>query len=102
VVERSATTAGTIRRPVPITFSEPERCFSVETELGPRAVAGVLLHVEVARTRRLVPASRVTRYSAELAESVEFDLDEGMGTVSLHKVEQGPIHVRWRRPSKGE
>jgi hypothetical protein len=87
------------RRSVPITFEEPERCFSVETDLGPRPVAGVLLHVEVRRTRRLVSASRVTRYSeegAELAESVEFDLDSGMGTLSLHKVSEGPIHVRWR------
>jgi hypothetical protein len=90
---------GPVRRGVPITFVKPEECFSVETELGPRAVAAVLLHVEITRTKRLVSASRVTRYSedrGELAESVEFELDEGMGTVSLHKLSEGPIHVRYR------
>jgi hypothetical protein len=102
VVEQSvASLAGTLRRPVPITFAEPEECFSVETELGPRTVAAVLLHVEIARTKRLVPASRVTRYSGgegELVESVEFDLEGNAGTVSLHKISDGPIHVRYRPP----
>jgi hypothetical protein len=88
-----------LRRPVPITFEEPEECFSVETDLGPRAVAAVLLHVEITRTRRLVPASRVTRYSedgADLVESVEFDMDDGPGTISLRNVNDGPTHLRWR------
>jgi hypothetical protein len=101
VVERSVAGSGSVRRPVPIRFPEPQRCFSVETELGPRAVAGLLLYVEITKIRRLVPASRITRYSgddSDLADSVEFDLDEGMGTVSLHKIEDGPIHVRWRPP----
>jgi hypothetical protein len=104
VVEQSAATlTGTLRRPVPITFAEHEECFSVETELGPRAVAALLLHVEITRTRRLVAVSRVTRYSGdgdELAENVEFRLEEGMGTVSLHKMSEGPIHVMWR-PADG-
>lgn len=102
VVEQGlASLAGTLRRPVPITFAEPEECFSVETELGPRAVAAVLLHVEITKTKRLVPASRVTLYSGgggELVESVEFELEEDTGTVSLHKVSDGPIHVRYRPP----
>jgi hypothetical protein len=88
-----------LRRPVPITFAEPEECFSVETVYGPRAVAALLLHVEITRTKRLVPASRVTRYSedeGDLAESVEFEFGDGMGTVSLHKLSEGPIHVRYR------
>ncbi len=88
-----------VRRPVPITFQEPEECFSVETNTGSRPVAAVRLHVEITRTKRLVPASRVTRYSKDgdgLAESVEFDLNEGVGTVSLHKMGEGPIHVRYR------
>lgn len=101
-VERDVPVDGKpIRRPVPITFRQPDECFSIETELGPRAVAGVLLHVEVTRTQRLVPTSRVTRYSedgADLVESVEFDLDGNLGTVSLHKVSEGPIHIRWRSP----
>jgi len=99
-VERDVPSDGRpFRRPVPITFQEPEECFSVETDIGPRPVAAVRLHVEITRTKRLVPASRVTRYSKdgdELAESVEFDLDEGVGTVSLHKLNEGPIHVRYR------
>jgi hypothetical protein len=88
-----------VRRPVPIFFEDPEECFSVLTEFGPRAVAAVRLQVEITRTRRLVAASRVTRYSDEhvdLAESVEFDLGRHMGTVSLHKMTEGPIHVRYR------
>ena len=101
-VERDVPADGRpVRRPVPITFEQPEECFSVETDLGARPVAAVRLHVEVARTKRLVPASRVTSYSEDgmdLAESVEFDLDEHMGTVSLHKPSDGPIHVRWRQP----
>lgn len=87
------------RRAVPITFVEPDKCFSLRTEVGVRPVAAVRLHVEISRTKRLVPASRVTRYSGEgprLAESVEFDLDSGLGTVSLHKMSEGPIHVRYR------
>lgn len=87
------------RREVPINFLEPEECFSVRTDIGPRPVAAVRLHVEITRTKRLVPASRVTRYSdqgAQLAESVEFDLDSDLGTVSLHKMSKGPIHVRYR------
>jgi hypothetical protein len=99
-VERDVPADGrSVRRPVPITFEEPEECFSVLTDVGPRAVAGVRLVVEITRTKRLIPASRVTRYSDErvhLAESVEFDLASGMGTVSLHKVNEGPIHVRYR------
>jgi hypothetical protein len=69
------------------------------TELGPRAVAAVRLHVEITRTKRLVAASRATRCSneqADLAESVEFDLGHHVGTVSLHKMTEGPIHVRYR------
>ena len=88
-----------VLRPVPIFFEDPEECFSVLTEKGPRAVAAVRLHVEITRTRRLVATSRVTRYSeehADLAESVEFDLGRHMGTVSLHKMTEGPIHVRYR------
>jgi hypothetical protein len=88
-----------VRRPVPINFENPEECFSVLTELGPRAVAAVRLHVEITRTKRLVAASRVTRYSdghIDLAENVEFDLGRHMGTVSLHKMTGGPIHVRFR------
>lgn len=57
------------------------------------------LHVVITRTQRLVAASRITRYSdehADLAESVEFDLGRHMGTVSLHKMAEGPIHVRYR------
>jgi hypothetical protein len=99
VAQSVASLTGTLRRPVPITFAEPEECLSVETELGPRAVAGVLLRVEITKTKRLVAASRVTRYSGEagdLAESVEFELEKGMGTVSLHKMGEGPIHVRYR------
>lgn len=104
-VERDVPADGRpVRRPVPITFEQPEESFSVETELGPRPVAAVRLHVEVSRTKRLVPASRVARYSksdSDLAESVEFDLDGNMGTVSLHKMSDGPIHVRWRPPDEG-
>lgn len=99
-VERDVPSDGRpFRRPVPITFQEPEECFSVETNTGSRPVAAVRLHVEITRTKRLVPASRVTRYSKDgdgLAESVEFDLDDSMGTVSLHKMSEGPIHVRYR------
>jgi hypothetical protein len=99
-VERDVPADGRpFRRPVPITFPEPEQSFSVETDLGLRPVAAVRLLVEITRTRRLVPASRASRYSedgAGLAESVEFDLDGGMGTVSLHRMEEGPIHVRHR------
>lgn len=88
------------RRAVPITFSEPEACFCVDTETGPRPVAAVRLQVEITRSKRLVPASRVTRYSDQgggnLAESVEFDLDSDLGTVSLHRMSEGPIHVRYR------
>jgi hypothetical protein len=88
-----------VRRPVPITFTEPGQSLSIETDTGPRPVAGIRLHVEIIRTRQLVPASRATRYSddrADLAESVEFHLDNKHGTVSLHKLSEGPIHVRYR------
>jgi hypothetical protein len=99
-VERDVPSDGTpFRRLVPITFQKPEECFSVETNIGPRPVAAVRMHVAITRTKRLVPASRVTRYSKDgdgLAESVEFDLHENMGTVSLHKITEGPIHVRYR------
>lgn len=99
-VERDVPSDGMpFRRPVPITFQEPEECFAVETNTGSRPVAAVRLHVEITRTKRLVPASHVTRYSQDgdgLAESVEFNLDEGMGTVYLHKTNEGPIHVRYR------
>jgi hypothetical protein len=99
-VERDVPADGKpLRRPVPITFEEPEECFSIETDHGPRAVAAVLLHVEITRTRRLVPASRATRYcedGADLVESVEFDMKDGLGTISLHNVSDGPTHVRWR------
>lgn len=99
-VERDVPADGKpVRRPVPMIFETPEECLSIETDLGPRSVRALRLHVEVTRTKRLVPASRVTRYSedsADLAESVEFDLDGGPGTVSLHKMSDGPTHVRWR------
>ena len=81
-----------VRRSVPITFTEPEQSLSIETEAGPRPVAAIRLHVEIVRTKRLVPASRATRYSderADLAESVEFNLNKGLGTVSLHKLSEG-------------
>jgi len=73
-VERDVPADGMpFRRPVPITFQEPEKSFSVQTELGPRPVAAVGLQVEITRTQRLVAASRVTRYSedgGELADLV--------------------------------
>lgn len=88
-----------VQRSVPMTFAEPEKCLSVQTNFGPRPVRAVQLLVEITRTKRLVPASRVTRYSdagSELAESVEFNLEREQGTVSLHKLDEGPIHVRYR------
>ncbi len=87
------------RRWVPISFSEPEECFSIQTDLGPRSVAVIHLHVQITRSRRLVPVSRATRYSGkdgDLAENIEFHLVDELGTVSFHKVADGPTHVRFR------
>jgi hypothetical protein len=66
-------------------------CVFVQTTAGPRAVAQIDLLIEVARSSRLVPPTRVSRYAdpvpqVDLAENVEFRLGEGLGTVSFHRL----------------
>lgn len=92
VIEREIPPDGVpVRIRAPNWFEQPESCVRVQTTAGPRAVRQIDLLVEIVRSFRLVPPTRVSRYAdpvpqVDLAENVEFRLGEGLGTISFHRL----------------
>lgn len=93
-----------LRLSAPTRFEHPEESVRVRTTQGSVPVAQLDLLVEVTRSRRLVPPTRVSSYEGPnvelLAENVEFVLGEGVGTVSVHRLAEGKTVVFFRPQDK--